>query len=385
MASGRISIPVGLETSGVAKGADTAEKALKDLDEAVRDTGTGGARDIGKLEAELVDVQKQSKKTERAIADIDSEGTRKASEGMADFKGEADQTAREVAASFDGSVESIAGGFQELSANALAAFGPAGAIAGLAGAAGIGLITAEFEKQQEQARILTERIGSMYQSAAEKGLKYVDTLDIVADAQDLVFNPDRADEYKRVQETQQLTGLAMSTILKANAGDLSAIQLVQGRVADEIDEQIEANRRAGESANYSRELQTVEDWWRKVGTAAEDQRTKADKSVSATTELLVGMINQAEGATVEVDALGNELYTLPTGQQILIDAETKQATQDISTFKGDVDEKTQPVTQKVKVVVDDRAWREWHPPLKEGAVRVSYRPAWDTAGVINGP
>ncbi len=81
--------------------------------------------------------------------------TKKAAEegksGMDDFKQEANQTARESAASFDGSAESIVDVFQEVAANAFQGFGPAGAVAGLAIAAGIGLGVKAFEDGQASA------------------------------------------------------------------------------------------------------------------------------------------------------------------------------------------------------------------------------------------
>ena len=46
----RIGIDMGLDASGVAKGAKDAERALEKLEDAVGDTGKGGAKDLEQLE-----------------------------------------------------------------------------------------------------------------------------------------------------------------------------------------------------------------------------------------------------------------------------------------------------------------------------------------------
>lgn len=124
----------------------SADSAVKDLDSSIQDAGTETER----LEKKFKDAADAVKKIDaKPVKDLDDDFKR-AGEGAEEFKDEANGTAREVAASFDGSAESIAEGFQEVAANALAGFGPAGAAAGIAIAAGIGLAISKLTEYAEQ-------------------------------------------------------------------------------------------------------------------------------------------------------------------------------------------------------------------------------------------
>jgi hypothetical protein len=92
------------------------------------------AREVEGVSDELDNVGKAGTDAGKKI----SKGLDGAKGGLNDFKQEGKQTSAEVAASFDGSAESIAGGFQELAANAFSGFGPAGAAIGAAIALGMG-------------------------------------------------------------------------------------------------------------------------------------------------------------------------------------------------------------------------------------------------------
>ena len=81
--------------------------------------------------------------------------------------------AEQLASSFDGSAESIVDGFQGAAASMFQGFGPAGAAAGIAAAAGIGLITAEFQKAQEEAEATAAATDEMVASMLESGSTYV--------------------------------------------------------------------------------------------------------------------------------------------------------------------------------------------------------------------
>jgi hypothetical protein len=93
-----------------------------------------------------------------------------------------------------------------------------------------------------------------------------------------------------------------------------------------------------------------------------DINGQANETFRAQQGVLRGLINDAASATLEVDELGNELYTLPDGTQIMIDAETGQATTDVQKFKGDVDGVPETKTTQFKVTVDDGAVRSYRPP-----------------------
>lgn len=125
---------------------DDVTREAKKTEDALEDVGDGGkkaadsADDMArKFRDDFDKVRKDSKDAGDAIGRNVKDGTDRAGDGMDTFKDEADGTAREAAASFDGSAESIGDVFQELAANAFAGFGPAGAVAGIAAAAGLGI------------------------------------------------------------------------------------------------------------------------------------------------------------------------------------------------------------------------------------------------------
>ncbi|MEU4361198.1 hypothetical protein [Promicromonospora sp. NPDC023987] len=145
----------------------SADSAVKKIDDGVQDAST----EVEKLEKKFKDAADAVKKIDgKSLKDVD-DSSRKAGEGIDNLKDESNETAREVAASFDGSAESIAEGFQEVAANALGGFGPAGAAAGLAVAAGLGIAIAKLtevaEKTNEAKEAGAEWAQSFNSAAAE--------------------------------------------------------------------------------------------------------------------------------------------------------------------------------------------------------------------------
>jgi hypothetical protein len=84
---------------------------------------------------------------------------------------------------------------------------------------------------------------------------------------------------------------------------------------------------------------------------------------------LLDLIATPKDATVQTDELGNQVYNLPGGKQIFIDAKTGQASENIDRFKGDLDTIPAQKATTVKVGVDSREWDNWRPTIKTGWVR----------------
>ena len=136
---------------------DQAKKAVEEVAKEGKDTARS-------LDRSFDDIADASDDAGKQVGTNMEGGFDKARQGMDDFKGESVDTAREVAASFDGSAESIAGGFQEIAANAFVGFGPAGVIAGLAAAAGIGYLTTALQEAEDHRKELEERAGDLAQA-----------------------------------------------------------------------------------------------------------------------------------------------------------------------------------------------------------------------------
>jgi predicted transcriptional regulator len=268
-----INIAIGADTRAFA---DAVKKGLIDpteeAAEALQDLGKDGGRDLGRLEDGLRDAQNATEKTtdevedlkkqlkdvgdeaKRSVGDKTRKATDDAGEGMKDLKEEGAGTAREVAASFDGSAESIAGGFQEVAANAFAGFGPAGALAGLAAAAGIGLVTAELTKQQEEAEETKQALIDMYKEAIEEGRNYLSEAQILGAVTDIMFDTEKMERYRK--EAEQV-GVDVETYVRAQAGSYEDLQLVVGAATEAEAERAEEIRVAGRRTQGSLDQEVV--------------------------------------------------------------------------------------------------------------------------------
>jgi hypothetical protein len=356
--------------SGVVKPLEQAEKALEQLADAADDAGRDGSRGIDRLEDALKDAQRQAKKTEDAVDDIGDGG--KASMGK--WSEGAKEVSQEIGQNLGETVSSIRGNLSDLGqvgqdtlgglAATLAGGGPAGIVgaAGLAaGAIGLGLVTAELQKQQEEADRMRERLGAAYQGAAEDGRKFLDVQTIIADGMDLIFNPERAEEYKRVLDDATQLGLDRATVIAANTGDLEAQAAVQEQI----------NRLLEDSNSYEltgttnkktlkNDVADIRDRWQEVVKTTQEYADKASVANGYTSTMLLGLIDSAGTAKEEVDDLGNKLVTFQTENgemQVFIDAQTGQATENLDRFRGDADSvindvNAKEVTLKARATID---------------------------------
>lgn len=373
----------------VDRASDGATRSLDKVSDGLRDVGREGdragdesARSLGKLEQALRDAERQSKKTETAVDDIGTGG----SHGLGKLSEGASEVTSEIGSNLSEAVSSVRDNLADLGqvgqdtlgglAGTLAGTGPAG-IAGAAvlaaGAVGLGRVTAELEKQQEEADRLKDRLRSAYQEASQEGRDYLEVSQLIADANDLMFNPDRAEEYKKLQEDAKTLHLDQSLLIRANAGDLEAQKVVQGEVNKLLEDEgsyMEGLR--GDHEVLKGSVQGLRDRWKSVTDATEEQRQAAQNSRKVTSEFLLSAASQAKSATAEVDKFGNQLIKLPDGTEFVIDAKTGQAHQDMDRFYGDADDKIEKLNRKdvrVRLRVDDSEVRSWRAPVKTGTIR----------------
>lgn len=141
------------------RAAGEAGRDLERLDDVVQGSKVERLGDDAKATARKVDdafdaIARSSRKGARKVDD-DTDTMRRS---FGDVRDEAADTGREMAASFSGSSDDIFDAFQELGANAGTAFGPVGIAAGVAAAAGVGLIRAEQEKLREMTSDLVQEM-----------------------------------------------------------------------------------------------------------------------------------------------------------------------------------------------------------------------------------
>jgi hypothetical protein len=172
-------------------------------------------------------------------------GLEEAGEGVKNFGEEANQTSREVAASFDGSIESIAGGFQELAANALGGFGPAGIVAGLGIAAGIGLGMKALQSIADEANEAKQEVIDLAAEIRDAGGS-IDDLDWTSKLQEFgdvvvdnkswweLWQKSAVTNLDKVRDIAEKTGVGVEDLFKGMAGDAPAAH----RAIEELNEKI---------------------------------------------------------------------------------------------------------------------------------------------------
>lgn len=162
---------------GVKDGTEKVDKYAKDagkdiadgLERGTRDAGDAGEKMERKFRSSFDAVKTDSKTTGDKVGTEIKSGFKKA-EGAADeFKDEAASTSREAAASFSGDFEDVADAIQETLANALSGFGPAGAVAGMAAAAGIGILVSVLQGSAEKAAEAKEKVIDLAGAIREAG------------------------------------------------------------------------------------------------------------------------------------------------------------------------------------------------------------------------
>lgn len=196
-----------------------AGASVEDISDTLDDLVKDGDRAGEKLESSFKEVARASQKTSDTIKREMKESSKVSVQALGNVKDEAGETTREVAASFDGSAESIAGGFQEIAANALNSFGIIGAVAGGVIAGGIGLVMKAITDQQAALDALKEKFADVYKTAAQEGRDYLTEAEIQSGVLEDLFDPTNNFEKRRKYEAEAAaTGLSLIQIAEARNG-----------------------------------------------------------------------------------------------------------------------------------------------------------------------
>lgn len=298
--------------------ADEARRAVDKLGDEFKDTGREGERASGdaekgvdKLEDALKKAQRETKElgdTADDAGDKARRGMERAEDGVKDFKEEAQQSARETAASFDGSFESIADLAQEVAANAFVGFGPAGAAAGIAVAAGLGVAVDQFNKIDEASK---DALQSAYDFAYGIGAAF-DAADKVAAVASWTSDQEK---FKQVLDLTVASGWDQVDVIDA---------LVEG--GDKLDRLTDAYAANGAASGLTvGRLQELD----AVLPSIQKGLDQGASAAQAQAEYLYRLAQEAGTATGEVDTLGNAIVKLPGDVEVAVNARTQQATTDI--------------------------------------------------------
>jgi chromosome segregation ATPase len=306
---------------GVIEPLEGAVESIEELGKSGEDTGdqlTDAMKDAQKkteilgdeyteLRKKIDQIGKQGSDSWKKVKD----GSKDAEEGMQDFKSEANQTAKETAASFDGSAESIVDMFQETAANALSGFGPAGAVAGLALAAGIGFATQAFQQSQEDAQKLKEKVSALTDELLTTdgvSLEYVtEQLHTMATATE-----DGDKKLKDLKKTSEKASVPFDIMAEAVAGNQDAIDALlpglkeQKKAQDDIvaaqdSWNTTASTASSKSSEYNAAIKELEASQAAL-TGATDAATLAEQAGYETYRAKAGLVDNLN--TAYDDAVG---------------------------------------------------------------------------------
>lgn len=162
-------------------------------------------RDIDQLNSTI--REGSSTTSRRQTADLDT-FRHKSTEAYDEAKDSARQNAIETAASFNGSFDSIAGGLQGLLSEFAVGFGPAGIIAGLVLASGVGLLTSQLDDGTEAADAQKQAVGELANQWIEYGKSGVASADDIKTRLEAMATSDPKDVIITLQKAWDLASVA---------------------------------------------------------------------------------------------------------------------------------------------------------------------------------
>lgn len=319
---------------------DDVASSLDDMADAAKTGGRDAERSVDDLESSFRDAARRAKDLGDAGRDAGRDvdrGMRTAEDGVEEFKDEANSTAREAAASFDGSAESIADAFQEIAANAFAGFGPAGAVAGLAAAAGIGLAVSGFDAMNAAAEESAERAADWADAYIEAGGRVLSFEQQMAKVRDILTDPEM---FKEAETNAKNWGVSFETAVAAAAGSASALAEANESLAEKERAAAEEAVKLADGGEALADMLVGATGEARAGRDALNALTgemeRGGKGADAFSRILVDTARNTAGATEKVDEFGDTVITLPDGHKVYIDAETGQATQDVDAIEKKV-------------------------------------------------
>lgn len=381
MASGPIEINMALNTSAVAKGAQDAQKSFSELEDAVDDIGKSGSkvdnleraidgvkdetrdaademddyanvltmsvregeRKLDALERAMRKVQDETNDTTRATKRLGDDGARdldRLGEAGEEIGSELRQNLGETFSSFRGDLEDLPQIAQD-TLGGLAGSGAIGGIAGLAataaGAAGLGLVIGAFDDIKEKQQEAAEEARKWAQATIDAGSDVLESAQIIANSREIMLDPEKL---KEAQEFAENVGVSESSAIRAMAGDQTALAIATESLRKAVDEKARSIQTDGQTMEGARVEAYLLDDALSAGQRTVDNLTGAYKQASEArardSQNLLDYTATVQGATSQVDELGNAVITLPDGTEIFIDAKTGEATDNLNGVKGEL-------------------------------------------------
>lgn len=320
-------------TRDTKRGADQAERAVDDLARSFDDTRKKAQR--------LGDAGDDAGRGIKRGMDDAEDGVRRFGDQTSEVGDELRQNLGETFSSFRGDLEDLPQIAQD-TLGGLAGSGALGGIPGLAataaGAAGLGLIIGAFQNIEEERQRLEERANSLAQAYIDAGTTVLDTVTLASRVSEVLTTPEQRTEAEKLVD---VLGVSLPEAARILAGDTNALSAAQQVLAEKnaaLNEQREDGKllTEEEAAALADQQLALDGAADSLGTYADNNKTAA-QTAREYSDALLGMVRDAGSAGLEIDDLGNKLLTLPDNTQVMIDAQTGQATTDVTKFKGDTD------------------------------------------------
>ncbi|GLK17744.1 hypothetical protein [Herbiconiux flava] len=314
---------------GLKDGGKKGEAALQRVEDSFRDMTRASGRASGDVRSdnersersfkELADTAKrETKQAGDDLARNVKRGTDKAENGFDDLKDEARQSARETAASFR-EVSDVGDLIQETLANAFVGFGPAGVAAGIAGAVGFGLLVEAISSGADQNE---QRVQDMYDDMIQSGNDFLSTELVSQGIQNIQKN---TAEYAQAQQDAADTGVSLSTVLLAMAGDTEALNAVQTVRAEKMTELQQKQQEhiattTTEDETLAAQINTLETMGLRYDSVASSTETASAK-VDIYRQAMEQAGGASEGASAKIQGVIDKVNALPPNRTIRIDVD----------------------------------------------------------------
>ncbi|WP_460776013.1 hypothetical protein [Microbacterium sp. GXF7504] len=370
--------------AGIIEPLEDAEKALKDLGKAKGpDQLEKSMKDAQRQTEKLADETKQTARTiEREFDDAYRDAKRSAADGLGGAREAAVELRQEIGQNLGETVSSFRGDMADLGqigqdtlgglAATAASVGGAGGMIGALGLAGAAAAWGAFTAGQEDARAKQEELN---EAAANFASGYLDGINgaisaaqIFAEIQSIATDPER---YQQAKDAAKEWGVSTEVAMGAMAGDATALATAQQGLRDRTaeaeaalaaqEEQVDKN--AGAAYDLADSVKSGAERMEALTGALAQGKQQADDAAAA----LYNYATSAGEATDETDELGNKIVRLPGGKEVVIDAETKRAYEDLDAVEKRLAE-TNGKKATLKLQVDTSAWDNWTPAQKRGVV-----------------
>lgn len=290
-----ISIPIAADSRQFIGATKDMERGLEDVADSLDDLVKDSQRGTDRLEDGFKDASRSAEKVERSykeLADTARRETRDAGQAtrkniddgadaakasMDEVKSEAIANASETFSSFDGSATGLLDGIQGTFGGLVGSLGPLGMAVGAAAAIGVGYISTEFEKGEERAAAMKERVAELATEFIETGGIGQTSIGYIVDRlkQLAAETEEGKDNLSDLADAADVGRRPFEKLAQAFAGNVDGIDQMIAAERDYL-EQLTDSQRLGETVSDERVKAQV-----KVIEALQSSKTAADEAAAA--------------------------------------------------------------------------------------------------------